>query len=65
MSTETKAKSKNIKDYLDALVDKEGLRTEVTITLTDETLIKTCLYLVGTAFTIIAMVRIANAFTKK
>ena len=31
---------KNIKDYLDAIVDKEGLRTEVTITLTDDTLWK-------------------------
>lgn len=33
-------KKKGVKDYLDALVDKEGLRTDVTITLTDETLWK-------------------------
>ena len=31
---------KNVKDYLDALVDKEGLRTDVTVTLTNETLCK-------------------------
>lgn len=65
MSTETKSKGKNVKDYLDALVDKEGLRTEVTITLTDETLIKTSLYLIGTAFIIIVAARMASAFTKK
>jgi hypothetical protein len=39
---------KNIKTYLDALVDKQGLRTEVTVTLTDATLMKTALYLIGT-----------------
>lgn len=31
---------RNVKDYLDALVDKEGLRTDVTVTLTNETLWK-------------------------
>lgn len=44
------AKGLAVKDYLDALVDKDGLRTEVTITLTDRTLIKTSAYLIGTAF---------------
>ncbi|MEN0050040.1 MAG: hypothetical protein AAF806_23455 [Bacteroidota bacterium] len=39
-----------VKDYLDALVNEEGLRTEVTVTLTDRTLIKTSVYLIGTAF---------------
>ena len=33
-------KSRSIKNYLDALVDKDGLKTEVTITLTDQTLLK-------------------------
>ncbi len=31
---------RSIKNYLDALVDKDGLKTEVTITLTNETLLK-------------------------
>ena len=38
----------NLKDMLDALVDEEGLNTEVTVTLTDQTLIKTAITLVGT-----------------
>ena len=32
--------ARNVKDYLDALVDKEGLRTEVKVTITDDTLWK-------------------------
>jgi uncharacterized lipoprotein NlpE involved in copper resistance len=52
---ETEKKKMNVKGYLDALVDKQGLRTEVTITLTNETLIKTSLCLIGTAFVIIMM----------
>ncbi len=31
---------RNIKNYLDALIDKDGIKTEVTITLTNQTLIK-------------------------
>lgn len=38
----------NIKNLLDALVDDEGLKTEVTITLTDTTLVKTSLALIAT-----------------
>lgn len=38
----------NLKNYLDSLVDEDGFRTELTITLTDRTLLKTSLYLVGT-----------------
>ncbi|MDN5201246.1 hypothetical protein QQ008_07730 [Fulvivirgaceae bacterium BMA10] len=45
MSTGRKA---NLKNILDSLVDDDGLKTEVTITLTDGTLIKTSMYLVGT-----------------
>jgi uncharacterized lipoprotein NlpE involved in copper resistance len=52
---EGEKKKMNVKGYLDALVDKDGLRTEVTITLTNETLLKTSLYLVSTAFLIILM----------
>lgn len=57
-------KKKNVKDYLDALVDKQGLKTEVTITLTDETLIKTSFYLIGTAIIIIAIARLVSAVGK-
>ena len=32
--------SKNLKGYVDALVDKDGLKTDVKITMTDYTLIK-------------------------
>jgi len=42
------AANTNIKDLLDSLVDDEGLRTEVTVTLTDTTLMKTSLTLMGT-----------------
>ncbi len=42
------SKQTNLKNILDSLVDDDGLKTEVTVTLTDGTLIKTSLYLVGT-----------------
>jgi len=45
---EEEKKGKNLTNYLDALVDKDGLRTEVTVSLSDATLIKTSLYLIGT-----------------
>lgn len=51
----------NLKGYLDALVDKEGLRTEVTVTLTTATLLKTALTLIGTAFIIVVMVYTARS----
>lgn len=60
----TGEKKRNVKDYLDALVDKQGLKTEVTITLTDQTLIKTAMYLVGTAFVIVVIVHGARAISK-
>ena len=41
-------KRRNVKNIIDSLVDDEGLRTEVTITLTDATLLRTGIYLVGT-----------------
>ncbi|QKX04129.1 hypothetical protein HN014_04145 [Aquimarina sp. TRL1] len=33
-------KKRNLNNLLDALVDKDGLKTEVTITLTNQTLLK-------------------------
>lgn len=41
-------KKVSLKNYLDALIDDDGLKTEVTITLTDRTLTKAGIYLVGT-----------------
>ncbi len=40
-------KKAGIKGYLDALVDEDGLKTEVKITITDQTLLKTGIYVVG------------------
>ena len=40
-------RKRNVKDFLDDLVNKDGLRTEVTINLTDRTLLKTTAYLIG------------------
>ena len=49
---------KNIQDYLDALVDKEGLKTDVKITLTDESLWKLIggLFLAGVSIALVANV---------
>lgn len=57
---------KNIKDYLNALVDKEGLRTEVTITLTDDTLWKiiAALLAAGVGITVVAHL-LKNMFPNK
>ena len=41
-------KKTNFKNILDSLVDDDGLKTEVTVTLTDKTLIRTSMYLLGT-----------------
>ncbi len=41
-------KKNNLQHLVDSLVDDDGLKTEVTVTLTHDTLIRTSLYLVGT-----------------
>ena len=48
---------RQIKDLLDGLVDKDGLKTEVTINITNRTLTKLSLTLLGTG---IAIIVIAN-----
>ena len=48
---------RSIKDLLDGLVDKDGLKTEVTINITNRTLTKLSLTLLGTG---IAIIVIAN-----
>lgn len=47
---------KNIKEYIDALVDDEGLKTDVKFTMTDETLWKMIggLILAGAGIALIA-----------
>ena len=59
-------KKRNIKDYIDALVDDEGLKTEVTITLTSETLWKIIggLVLTGATITLIAQL-LKNLFPNR
>lgn len=54
------------KDYIDALVDKDGLRTEVTVRLTTNTLIKlvTALLAAGVGITLIAHL-LKNAFPNR
>ncbi len=42
------AAKNGIGKWLDQLVDDDGLKTEITITLTDQTLAKVSAYLIGT-----------------
>lgn len=51
-------KRRNIGNILDALVDKDGIKTEVTITLTNQTLLKIIggLLLSGMAIIVVAHV---------
>ncbi len=54
---------RSIKNYLDALVDKDGLKTEVTITLTNETLLKIIGALLLSGVTVVMLSHlIKNAF---
>lgn len=59
-------KKMGVQDYLDALVDKEGLKTEVKITMTDETLWKVVLALVGAGISMaLAAHLIKNVFPNR
>ncbi|WP_046756643.1 hypothetical protein [Kordia jejudonensis] len=51
---------RNIKGLLDSLVDKDGLKTEVTINITNRTLTRLSLTLLGTGVAIIIIARLAN-----
>ena len=42
------SQKRNLKGILDSIVDDEGIKTEVTVTMTDATLLKTATYIVGT-----------------
>ncbi|HEY9084020.1 MAG TPA: hypothetical protein VIN73_11850 [Vicingaceae bacterium] len=45
-----------IKDYLDNVLSDDGLKTDIKITMTDQTLRKTSMYAVGTALVITLIV---------
>lgn len=49
------AKQNGIKDLIGSLVDKDGLKTEVTITLTNATLTKIVLALLASGATVIVI----------
>lgn len=51
-------KKKGIKQYLDNIFSEEGLKTDIKITLTNETLFKTSATLIGTAVIITILVRV-------
>lgn len=55
---------KTVKDYLDSLVDEQGLKSEVTVTLTDRTLIRTAVTLFGTATAITLMVLMVRGIVR-
>ncbi len=46
-------KKRNIKDLIDDLLDKDGLKTEVTVRLTNQTLTKIILALLASGATLI------------
>lgn len=48
-------KKRNLNTLLDALVDKDGLKTEVTITLTNQTLLKIILGMLLSGVTIVVV----------
>ena len=47
---------KTVKDYLDNVFSDEGLKSDITVSLTDQSLLKASAYLTGTALVIILMV---------
>lgn len=57
---EGQTKKKGLKEYLDSVVSDEGLRTDIKITITNDTLMKVSATLIGTALIICIMVRVIN-----
>ena len=53
---------RKITDYLDALVDKDGLKTEVTITLTNETMGKIILSLLASGLVMVTVSHLMKNF---
>ncbi|WP_430409254.1 hypothetical protein [Kordia sp.] len=53
---------RSIKDLIDGLVDKDGLKTEVTITLTNQTLMKVIIALLLSGVAIIVIANLVKNF---
>ncbi|WP_339625490.1 hypothetical protein [uncultured Winogradskyella sp.] len=51
---------RSIKDLINGLVDKDGLKTEVTVTLTNQTLTKIVLALLASGATIVVVAHITK-----
>lgn len=51
---------KNIKTIIDKLIDKDGIKTEVTVTLTNETVTKIILALLASGLTLILVAQITK-----
>lgn len=51
---------RSIKDLIDGLVDKDGLKTEVTITLTNQTLTKIILAFLATGIAIVVVAHLVK-----
>ena len=51
---------RSIKDLIDGLVDKDGIKTEVTVTLTNQTLTKIILTLLASGATIVVVAHITK-----
>ena len=56
---------RNIKGLLDSLVDEDGLKTEVTINITNRTLTRLSLTLLGTGIAIIVIAKLAYKLQTK
>ena len=54
------AQKRSIKDLIDGLVDKDGIKTEVTVTLTNQTLTKIILALLASGVTIVIVAHITK-----
>ena len=54
--TEENQNKRSVKDYLDNVFSDQGIKSDITINITDKSLQKTSAYLVGTALVITLMV---------
>jgi len=55
---------KKIKDYLDNAFSDDGFKSDITITLTHQTLIRASAYMIGTALVITLLVHGVNGLVK-
>ena len=55
-------KKRNLSGLLNSLIDQDGLRTEVTITLTNQTLLKIIIGLLVSGFAIVVVANLVKNF---